>query len=600
SQELSDLNRDNLSSLYGIPKHKFDYINNIISDDDILFKSNFRLECQSDERLYEKDYKIFITIGRLSPEKNHIGLIQAFCKFHQNYSKTRLIILGDGPLKEELQEYIRKNDLGDCIFMLGIKSNPYPYLKKADCFVLSSLHEGQPIVLLESLVLSKPIVATNILGNKSVLKNFGGILVEKDIEDIVSGLNSFMEGHADVIEFDSKKYNKETLNKFNRLFKIKTTVVLKEKNKVNAPCIIMAKPDGFGMRLFSLMAGMIIAEKIGFSFYFKWVDIEDVIGNIEEMFSSKNHIPFALGKVEEIFDEKFIHKYYIENQEIKSNHGFGMHQKCKNFDDIQNGYYEQPWGWYSPGIGGGALSQWISDYEEEQCYKDFRQVYKKIQFSEKYLNIIEDAKSIAKNLGHFVSIHIRGADIVFSSSYKQASLYGFVGDKYFPYEIAIEIIKSELNKNNTIIVFSQDVKSSEKLIDYFKNSKIILADVFAKKYTDTTQRAFFEINLMSHSELIYTPGISLQKSAFSQCASFISGNKKDVSFHEVFSLNEQFEILNRNIQILDLNPLYRSMAYFRLYQLSLSLKKNLKYAFEYIEKAIENDNDNMAWKIHKC
>ncbi|EEP3502540.1 glycosyltransferase, partial [Campylobacter coli] len=264
------------------------------------FKSNFRLECQSDERLYEKDYKIFITIGRLSPEKNHIGLIQAFCKFHQNYSKTRLIILGDGPLKEELQEYIRKNDLGDCIFMLGIKSNPYPYLKKADCFVLSSLHEGQPIVLLESLVLSKPIVATNILGNKSVLKNFGGILVEKDIEDIVSGLNSFMEGHADVIEFDSKKYNKEILNKFNRLFKIKTTVVLKEKNKVNAPCIIMAKPDGFGMRLFSLMAGMIIAEKIGFSFYFKWVDIEDVIGNIEEMFSSKNHIPFALGKVEEI------------------------------------------------------------------------------------------------------------------------------------------------------------------------------------------------------------------------------------------------------------------------------------------------------------
>ncbi|AJC90206.1 glycosyltransferase, family 1 (tetratricopeptide repeat protein) [Campylobacter subantarcticus LMG 24374] len=599
SQELSDLNRDSLSSLYGIPKHKFDYMNNIISDDDILFKSNFRLECQDDELLYEEDYKVFVTIGRLSPEKNHINLIQAFSKFHQSYSKTRLIILGDGPLKEELQEYIRKNSLDNCIFMLGIKNNPYPYLKKANCFILSSLHEGQPMVLLESLVLSKPIIATNILGNKSVLKNFGGILVEKDVEGIISGLNSFMKGHVDIIKFDSKKYNQEILNKFNKLFKVNSAIDLKKKNKINAPCIIMAKPDGFGMRLFSLMAGMIIAEKIDFSFYFKWGNIEDVIGNIDEMFSSKNHIPFALGKVEEIFDEKFIHKYYIENQEVKSNHGFGIHQKCKNFDDIQNGYYEQPWGWYSPGIEGGALSQWINGYKEEQCYKDFGRIYKKIQFSEKFSNIVNDAQNVADNIGEFISIHIRGGDIVFSSNYKQTSLYGFVGDKYFPYEIAIDIIENELQNNRRIIIFSQDINSSKSLIEYFKDSRVLLADTFASKYNNITQRAFFEINLMSHSLLIYTPGISLQKSAFSQCASFISGVKKDISYHELFTKQQQFDILNKNIQKIKFNVLYDSMSYFRLFQLSIELGYDISISSRYIDQAIDCDKTNIGWIIQK-
>ncbi|ELD0311558.1 CDP-glycerol glycerophosphotransferase family protein, partial [Campylobacter coli] len=599
SRELSDLNRDNLSDTYQVECDKFDFMNNIIDYKNILFKSGFVLEYLEDESIFNDGGKVFINIARLSPEKNQLMLIKAFQKISSEFNNIKLMILGDGPLKEDLKLYILKNNVKN-VYLLGNRNNPYPYLRKADCFILSSLHEGQPMVLLESLVLKKPIIATNITGNRSVLNSRGGLLVNPDIDSLSKAMIKYLKESIQTCNFDFVEYNNIILEKFNYLFGV-SFEGYKNDRCILSPCIIMAKPDGFGMRLFAMMAGLLLSEKTNLPFYFKWGKIEDVIGNTHEMFNSIKHIPFALGKVGDIFSEEFIQKYYIDDcKDISSNHGFGIHQEKKTFNDIKNGPFEQKWGWYAPGIEGGALSNWIEGYNEEQCYKDFRQVYKKIQFSEKYLNIIEDAKSIAKNLGHFVSIHIRGADIVFSSSYKQASLYGFVGDKYFPYEIAIEIIKSELNKNNTIIVFSQDVKSSEKLIDYFKNSKIILADVFAKKYTDTTQRAFFEINLMSHSELIYTPGISLQKSAFSQCASFISGNKKDVSFHEVFSLNEQFEILNRNIQILDLNPLYRSMAYFRLYQLSLSLKKNLKYAFEYIEKAIENDNDNMAWKIHKC
>lgn len=599
SRELSDLNRDNLSDTYQVECDKFDFMNNIIDYKNILFKSGFVLEYLEDESIFNDGGKVFINIARLSPEKNQLMLIKAFQKISSEFNNIKLMILGDGPLKEDLKLYILKNNVKN-VYLLGNRNNPYPYLRKADCFILSSLHEGQPMVLLESLVLKKPIIATNITGNRSVLNSRGGLLVNPDIDSLSKAMIKYLKESIQTCNFDFVEYNNIILEKFNYLFGV-SFEGYKNDRCILSPCIIMAKPDGFGMRLFAMMAGLLLSEKTNLPFYFKWGKIEDVIGNTHEMFNSIKHIPFALGKVGDIFSEEFIQKYYIDDcKDISSNHGFGIHQEKKTFNDIKNGPFEQKWGWYAPGIEGGALSNWIEGYNEEQCYKDFAEIYKKIKFSNKYQNIIKYAEQTASKLGEFIAIHIRGADIVFSSSYKQASLYGFVGDKYFPYEIAIEIIKSELNKNNTIIVFSQDVKSSEKLIDYFKNSKIILADVFAKKYTDTTQRAFFEINLMSHSELIYTPGISLQKSAFSQCASFISGNKKDVSFHEVFSLNEQFEILNRNIQILDLNPLYRSMAYFRLYQLSLSLKKNLKYAFEYIEKAIENDNDNMAWKIHKC
>ncbi|MBZ7970767.1 CDP-glycerol glycerophosphotransferase family protein [Campylobacter molothri] len=596
SKELNELNKNNLSDIYKINHNSFDYMNNIIDYKNILFKSGFSLEHKEDEKIFNKNDKIFINIARLSPEKNQKALIEAFRKVNNEIKNIKLIILGDGPLREDLHLYLLKNKIKN-VYLLGNKNNPYPYLQRSDCFILSSLHEGQPMVLLEALVLKKPIIATNITGNKSVLNSRGGLLADTSVDGLSKAIRQYLKDPIKHYNFDYVYYNKTILEKFNYLFGITVNEYNDDKH-MQSPCIVMAKPDGFGMRLFALMAGLVLSKKTGLPFYFKWGFVEDVIANTHEMFNSAKHIPFALGKAEDIFDYDFIQRYYIDSKDIATNHGFGIFQKRRTFEDIKNGPFEQHWGWYAPGIEGGVLSNWIEEYQEEECYKDFATIYKQIGFSKKYQNIIKAANETADSIGDFVAIHIRGADIVYSSTYKKSSLYGFVGDKYFPYEIALEIIKKE-NKNTKIIIFSQDPSADKILIKAFKNpTQLILAEAFAYRFEDITERAFFEMNLLSRASLIYTPGISLQKSAFSQCPSFFSGCKKDISFHKIFSEEQQYDIIQKNINLISLNSMYKSMAFFRLYQLSLTLKKDFKISLKFIESAIKEDPDNAAWIIH--
>ncbi|ETJ29988.1 Teichoic acid biosynthesis protein, partial [human gut metagenome] len=93
----------------------------------------------------------------------------------------RLYIIGDGVLKNELNNKIKQLELEDSIYMIGQISNPFYYMKNSDCFVLSSNHEGQPMVLLEALTLGQKIVATDIIANRGVLEHNLGELVENNI-----------------------------------------------------------------------------------------------------------------------------------------------------------------------------------------------------------------------------------------------------------------------------------------------------------------------------------------------------------------------------------------------------------------------------------
>ena len=99
--------------------------------------------------------------------------------------------------------------------MLGQVSNPYKYLKEADCFILSSNHEGQPMVLLEALALHMPIIATDITGNRSVLHNTNGLLVDNSIEGLSIGIEQFINGEVQANhQFNINEYNKCALSMF--------------------------------------------------------------------------------------------------------------------------------------------------------------------------------------------------------------------------------------------------------------------------------------------------------------------------------------------------------------------------------------------------
>ncbi|MCY7834511.1 glycosyltransferase, partial [Bacillus spizizenii] len=84
----------------------------------------------------------FVNMGRLSPEKGQDNLIKAFHTHIQNYPDSRLYILGDGPLRKDLQKIVDSLELQNHIYLVGQLENPFGFMKMCDCFVLSSHYEG--------------------------------------------------------------------------------------------------------------------------------------------------------------------------------------------------------------------------------------------------------------------------------------------------------------------------------------------------------------------------------------------------------------------------------------------------------------------------
>jgi CDP-glycerol glycerophosphotransferase len=157
----------------------------------------------------------FVTMGRMSPEKDQKKLIHAFAELLDNgYENIALYIIGTGELKEELTSLIKSLDLQDKIHLVGQLDNPFPLIQDCNCFVLPSNHEGQPMVLLECLILNKPIIATDIPGNRSVLENGYGEIVENSVKGLVTGLEKVMNEKPTYKVFDYKVYNKEAMEMF--------------------------------------------------------------------------------------------------------------------------------------------------------------------------------------------------------------------------------------------------------------------------------------------------------------------------------------------------------------------------------------------------
>ncbi len=103
----------------------------------------------------------FLAIGRLYEEKNHTLLIQCAKSMKVNY-KFQILIAGDGPLHNELQEEIESNNLEDYIKLLGMRSDIAELLNKVHCFVMPSLWEGLPISILEAGAAKVPVISTPV------------------------------------------------------------------------------------------------------------------------------------------------------------------------------------------------------------------------------------------------------------------------------------------------------------------------------------------------------------------------------------------------------------------------------------------------------
>jgi glycosyltransferase involved in cell wall biosynthesis len=105
---------------------------------------------------------IFGCVARLSPEKAHKDLLTAFRRIHDRYPATRLVLVGDGPLRGELEHKVRTLGLSASVVFTGQRSNVRDYLNLFDVFVLASTRESLPRAAREAMACGRPVIATRV------------------------------------------------------------------------------------------------------------------------------------------------------------------------------------------------------------------------------------------------------------------------------------------------------------------------------------------------------------------------------------------------------------------------------------------------------
>ena len=160
--------------------------------------------------------KVFVTVGRLSPEKNHSRLLQAFSLVHDDEPDARLVVIGDGPLMSPLKQEARDLglDLRTHVRFTGHVDNPFAIMSEADCFVLSSDYEGQPMVILEAKVLGLPVVATAFASVRGALREGEGVVTERSAEALADGMRAFLAGDVPSAPLDAQNYNAAAVQEF--------------------------------------------------------------------------------------------------------------------------------------------------------------------------------------------------------------------------------------------------------------------------------------------------------------------------------------------------------------------------------------------------
>jgi GalNAc-alpha-(1->4)-GalNAc-alpha-(1->3)-diNAcBac-PP-undecaprenol alpha-1,4-N-acetyl-D-galactosaminyltransferase len=140
-----------------------------------------------------------IAIGRLHPQKGFDLLLKAFHRIQAKYPDWQITILGEGPMRSELERLRSELKLTDRVHLPGLVTNVPEYLQQADIFVMPSRFEGFPMALCEAMAAGLPVLAADCLSGPSEIvdKGVNGILVKtENVDALAMGLEALMSDPA--------------------------------------------------------------------------------------------------------------------------------------------------------------------------------------------------------------------------------------------------------------------------------------------------------------------------------------------------------------------------------------------------------------------
>ena len=143
---------------------------------------------------------VFVSVGRLHSRKGYHKLIEVHNKLIKDGFAHKIIIIGDGEEKDNLENLTKMYGVQNSFVLLGSLLNPYPYVKNADFFVMPSESEGWPLIIADALILQKPILSTAVGGIPEMIRHLeNGYLIRYDADEMYNAMKEFLS-NTDVIE----------------------------------------------------------------------------------------------------------------------------------------------------------------------------------------------------------------------------------------------------------------------------------------------------------------------------------------------------------------------------------------------------------------
>lgn len=208
---VSNESKNSFLEFYPNMKDKSIVFNNFINIEKVLSLSKEKINLEK-----SKDKILFVFIGRLDDSSKK--LTRAIHLIN-NLSNTKLWIVGDGPDKAKYEKEVNKLHLNDRITFCNKQTNPYPYLNKADYFLLTSDYEGFPVTYLESIILKKPIITTIDVSDDEI--NIGkdyATIIPKEEKEMIKQVKQFLKDKPKRKEIDLKEIQKLRMKNLEKIF----------------------------------------------------------------------------------------------------------------------------------------------------------------------------------------------------------------------------------------------------------------------------------------------------------------------------------------------------------------------------------------------
>jgi glycosyltransferase involved in cell wall biosynthesis len=189
-KKLIFVSKDNLkkfNEIYHVSNQK-KVIYNYINTANVLLKAD---EFVPDDMNESNDS--FLVVARLVEQKGLIRLLKVHKHLLDDGFKHDIYVIGDGPLKDELNNKIKEYNVKNSFILLGRKDNPYPYIKKANVLLLPSLYEGYGMVIIEARILKKFILITDTAAREALNGYKNSMIVANNEKGIYEGMKNIIQ-----------------------------------------------------------------------------------------------------------------------------------------------------------------------------------------------------------------------------------------------------------------------------------------------------------------------------------------------------------------------------------------------------------------------